>query len=63
MRDRESGKVPLKLYRFEDSKIVDLGFFATPPLIHISVSPDEKWLLYTKLDTVVDDLMLVENFR
>ena len=61
--DAAAGKVPLKLYRFEDRKIVDLGIFPKPPILHISVSPDEKWLAYTQLDTVVDDLMLVENFR
>jgi hypothetical protein len=27
------------------------------------VSPDEKWLLYTQLDSAVDDLMLVGNIR
>jgi Tol biopolymer transport system component len=62
-RDETSGKVKLKLYRFADGKVMDLGLFERPPLIHINVSPDEKWLLYTQLDTIVDDLMLVENFR
>ena len=62
-RDMKSGKVPLRLYRFQDRKIVDLGYFDKPPQFHISVSPDEKWLLYTQIDSAVDDLMLVENFR
>jgi Tol biopolymer transport system component len=58
-----SDRVPLKLYRFADEKVVDIGQFEKPPTLQISVSPDEKWLLYTQLDTVVDDLRLVENFR
>jgi Tol biopolymer transport system component len=62
-RDPASGTLPFKLYRFADSQTVELGRFNTPPNLHISVSPDEKWLLYTQLDSSVDDLMLVENFR
>jgi len=58
-----SGTVPLKLYRFADGKTVDLGHFDKRPDLHINVSPDEKWLLYTQLDSSVDDLVLVENFR
>ncbi|MGO9256834.1 MAG: protein kinase domain-containing protein [Bryobacteraceae bacterium] len=62
-RDPASGTLPLKLYRFADGQTVDLGRLNTPPNLHINVSPDEKWLLYTQLDSSVDDLMLVENFR
>ena len=29
----------------------------------LSVAPDGKWLLFTRLDTLSADLMLVENFR
>src|SRR5205085_11957887 len=29
----------------------------------LSVSPDERWLLYSQLDQTGSDLMLVENFR
>jgi Tol biopolymer transport system component len=31
--------------------------------IGLSVSPDEKWILYTQRDRVESDLVLVENFR
>jgi len=31
--------------------------------IGLSVSPDERWLLYIQNDQAVSDLMLVENFR
>jgi Tol biopolymer transport system component len=61
--DPASGTVPLKLYRFADGKTVELGHFDKPLSLHLSVSPDEKWLLYTQLDGSVDDVVLIENFR
>jgi hypothetical protein len=62
-RDPVSKNVPLKLYRFADGKTVELGHFDKTISFDLSVSPDEKWLLYAQLDSSVDDLMLVENFR
>ena len=29
----------------------------------LAVSPDGKWLLFSQLDAISSDLMLVENFR
>lgn len=61
--DLASRTVPLKQYRFADGKTVELGHFDKPLFLFFSVSPDEKWLLYAQLDSSVDDLVLVENFR
>ena len=61
--DPVSRTAPLKLYRFADGKTVELGHFDKPMWTNISVSPDQKWLLYEQIDSSVHDLMLVENFR
>ena len=29
----------------------------------LSVSPDGKWLVYSRVDEIASDLMLVENFQ
>ena len=34
-----------------------------PPDRGLAVAPDEQWLLYTQIDQIGDDLILVENFR
>jgi hypothetical protein len=54
---------PLNLYRFSDRKIVELTRTDKLVRIQLGVSPDEKWLTWTQLDTSVRNLMLVENFR
>ncbi|MBL8291331.1 MAG: PD40 domain-containing protein [Bryobacterales bacterium] len=33
------------------------------PIFGFSVTPDEKWLLYTRTDQGTSDIMLLENFR
>jgi Tol biopolymer transport system component len=61
--DPATRTIPLKLYRLADATIVQLGHFDKPLNLFLSVSPDEKWLLYTQLDSSVDDLIMIENFR
>jgi len=45
------------LYEFPAGTILDEANFA------ISVSPDERWILYTQIDQIGSNLMLVDNFR
>ncbi|HKE28202.1 MAG TPA: hypothetical protein VKB88_37895 [Bryobacteraceae bacterium] len=61
--DPAAHTVPVSLYRFADGKTVEVAQLDRSPLLQISVSPDEKWLAFTRLDSSIDDLMLVENFR
>ncbi|HEY2013571.1 MAG TPA: hypothetical protein VGH38_08735, partial [Bryobacteraceae bacterium] len=60
---RSGGRTPLMLYRFGEGKTEKVGAFEKTPFLHLSVSPDEKWVLYTQMDSVVEDLLLVENFQ
>jgi Tol biopolymer transport system component len=62
-RIRDPERPWLRLYQWSEGKLLDLGRFEKPPFLHMSVSPDEKWLLFTRLDLQVNDLMLVENFH
>jgi Tol biopolymer transport system component len=46
----------------KDSRALDIG----PPVgapRGIDVSPDGRWALYTRADSIVSDILLVENFR
>jgi Tol biopolymer transport system component len=52
-RDRRS----TTLYEFPRGTLLDRGNTA------ISVSPDERWILYTQIDQGGSNLILVENFR
>jgi Tol biopolymer transport system component len=61
--DPVSHAVPLRLLRFADGKTVEVAQLDRPPFLQFSVSPDDRWLLFTRLDSSIDELMLVENFR
>jgi hypothetical protein len=70
---RDFAAVPGGVYFASPSRLVHFDFstgitkpiltIAKPRLTGLSVSPDERWLLYTQLDQSGMDLMLVENFR
>jgi hypothetical protein len=51
----------LRFCRFADGLTVELGHLEKPLQLHISLSPDGKWLVWAQLDSAVDDLMLVEK--
>ena len=52
-RDRRSTTI----YEFPRGTNLDTGNSA------ITVSPDERWILYTQIDQAGSNLMLVDNFR
>jgi Tol biopolymer transport system component len=52
-----------RFYRFATRKIQDLGF-RTPKAADysgIDISPDGKWLYYSQVDKVINELVLTEN--
>lgn len=56
----------IEFYSFATHKITRIITPLKPPYTEypgFSVSPDGRWILYTQVDTVSSDIMLVENFR
>lgn len=58
----------LKLYSFATHQVTLLREFAKDTSIDelstvLSVSPDDRWIIYTQLDQAGSDLVLVENFQ
>jgi len=51
------------LYSFATGKLSQIAKLQAQEAGHISISPDGRWIIYTQLDRVESDLMLVENFR
>jgi Tol biopolymer transport system component len=58
-----NGSTSLKFLSFATGKASVLATITRPLDDDLSVSPDERYLLYTQLDRAGSDLMLVENFR
>jgi hypothetical protein len=62
--DKPRGETRLKYLDFATRKSTtvanDIGDLVGP---FLTASPDGRTILYTRLDSSVDDLMLVENFR
>ncbi len=57
------GHSDLCIYRYTYGKVSRLLTIDRKLYYWIAVSPDDRTILYTQLDTVGTDLMLVENFR
>jgi WD40-like Beta Propeller Repeat len=57
------GSSALKFLSFATGKVTTIAAIHRPVQWGLSVSPDERHVLYTQNDLNVGDLMLVENFR
>ena len=54
----------VQFLNFATGKIEQIISLANRPAVGFSISPDERWLLYTTYDLLlIHDLMLVENFH
>ncbi len=57
------GGNPIEFRDFSTGKTTTIATTPAPIFWCLSVSPDERYLLYTQGDQIGSDLMLVENFR
>jgi hypothetical protein len=53
----------LSFFSFANRQTRTLAEIPRPVELGFAVSPDERLLLYSQIDHVASDLMLVENFR
>ncbi len=60
--NRESDPPAIELLDFETCEISQVAVIENPKQEGLSVSPDQRWILYTRGPTE-SDIILVENFR
>ena len=58
-----NGTSAVQVLSFATSKVTTLGVIHRPVGFGLSVSPDERFILYTQVDQAGSDLMLLGNFR
>ena len=61
--DKPSGETRLQYFDFATHKIWTVARNLGTVELWLSVSPDGRTILYPRMDSSIDDLMLVENFR
>jgi len=59
----KKGHSDLSIYEFATGKTRKILTIERPVDAFFAVSPDGRTILYTQIDDVGSDLMLVENFR
>jgi len=61
--DRPSGEARLQFFDFATGRSTTVARNLGEISVGLTVSPDGRTILYSRVDSSVDDLMLVENFR
>lgn len=56
------GKSSIQFLSFATSKVRTVAPISRPPTDGLSVSPDDRSILFSQNDEVAIDLMLIENF-
>jgi Tol biopolymer transport system component len=62
-RSESAAGSPIQFFNFATKKIRPIAATEKPVHLGVSISPDNRWILYSQLDQAGSDLMLVENFR
>jgi hypothetical protein len=62
-RPDSAGRYSIQFFNFGTKRIRSIATIEMPISEGLSVSPDGRWILYSQIDQVGSDLMLVENFR
>ncbi len=57
------GVTEFLFHGFADGKTKHIATIRFPVQYGFTVSPDERWILFTAMTNFRSDLMLVENFR
>ena len=60
---RNDARATLKRIDLPTGRVTSLLTIDRPPDLGLALSPDSRYLLFTKVDYSGSDLMLVENFR
>jgi len=65
--DGSTTPAPVRFFDFVTARVktitsMDLGYLTGRPM-SFDLSPDGQWILFTRVDQVESDVMLVENFR
>jgi hypothetical protein len=61
--DRPSGEARLQFFDIATRRSMTVALNLGPIDVGLTASPDGRTILYSRVDSRVDDLMLVENFR
>lgn len=60
---RTDGTSAVQLLNFATGKVTTIAVIHRPTSFGLSVSPDERFVLYTQVDQEGRNLILVENFN
>ncbi len=61
--DTRSSLVPLLFFNFGTRRVSEIGRIAHGVGQGLSISPDERWIIWTQVDRSGSDLVMLENFR
>ena len=59
----ENGSTAIRFFNFGTGDVSNIANLEDKEIAHISVSHDQRHFLYTQIDKMETDIILVENFR